>query len=237
MRWFIYNWPKFAAITFVALAFIMGLWGRDRLDTITLILIYNFMALLAHQCEEYVLPGGVQIVLNVMYGGKKEYDRYPGNTANGALINVLGIAFFLAATIFPQAIWLGLATMLFGFIELLVHGLPMNITSRSWYNPGLATSIFLFLPIGIYYITYVTSMGLLSGADWLRSALTVVVAGAVIVGFPLFGLKNRNTKYPITQEQLNKFHMVEKFKARGIIRVPTQFPTNRCHQAKPYQHI
>ena len=93
----------------------------------------------------------------------------------------------------------------------------MNITSRSWYNPGLATSIFLFLPIGIYYITYVTSMGLLSGADWLRSALTVVVAGAVIVGFPLFGLKNRNTKYPITQEQLNKFHMVEKFKARGII--------------------
>lgn len=56
------------------------------------------------------------------------------------------------------------------------------------------------------------------GAGWATERfLTVVVAGAVIVGFPLFGLKNRNTKYPITQEQLNKFHMVEKFKARGII--------------------
>lgn len=217
MRWFIYNWPKFAAITFVALAFIMGLWGRDRLDTITLILIYNFMALLAHQCEEYVLPGGVQIVLNVMYGGKKEYDRYPGNTATGALINVLGTSFSSPQPSSHRQSGWDWQPCSSGSSNSFVHGLPMNITSRSWYNPGLATSIFLFLPIGIYYITYVTSMGLLSGADWLRSALTVVVAGAVIVGFPLFGLKNRNTKYPITQEQLNKFHMVEKFKARGII--------------------
>jgi hypothetical protein len=217
MRWYVYNWPNLSAVAFVALAFIMGLWGHAHVDTVTLILIYNFMALLAHQCEEYIMPGGAQIVLNVFYGGKTDYDRYPINAANGALINFTGFVFYGAAIVFSHAIWLGLATVLFGFIELIVHGVPLNIAAKSWYNPGLATSVFLFLPVGIYYITYVSGLGLLSGRTWLGGVVALVVAGLIGLGIPIYGLRNRDTEYPFTSEQLNKFHMVEKFKTRGLV--------------------
>jgi len=217
MRWYVYNWPNLSAVVLVALSFVMGLWGHDRVDTLTLILIYSFMALLAHQCEEFLVPGGVPAFLNVMYGGKKDYDRYPINAANGALINIAGFVFYLGAIVFPHAIWLGVATMFFGFVEVLVHGVPMNIKSKGWYNPGLATAIFLFLPIGIYYIVYVTQHDLISGGDWLWGALALVVAAALGLGIPLVGLKNRNSKYAFTSEQLNRFHMLDKLKQRGVI--------------------
>jgi hypothetical protein len=46
------------------------------------------MALLAHQFEEYALPGGEPLVLNAaFYGEKKDSDRYPGNQLNGMLVN------------------------------------------------------------------------------------------------------------------------------------------------------
>ena len=82
------------------------------------------MALLAHQVEEYIFPRGAQIGLNVFYGATKvDFDRYPINAANGAYINTIGLIFYLLAVLFPQTIWLGLAVVLFGFVELLVHGI------------------------------------------------------------------------------------------------------------------
>lgn len=218
MRFYVYNWPTLSAIALLALTFYMGLWGHDQVDTVTLILIYAFMALLAHQCEEYILPGGAQVTLNAFYGATEEdYDRYPINAANGALINTVGFVFYLSAIIFPHAIWLGLAVVFFGFVELLVHGIPLNLKVKNWYNPGLATSVFLFLPIGVYYIAHVIGEGLVSGSDWLWAVVALAVAGGVGLGFPIMGLRNRDTKYPFTPDQLNKFHMVDKLKARGVV--------------------
>jgi len=217
MRWYVYNWPKLSAVALVALTFGMGLWGHDRVNTVTLILIYTFMALLAHQCEEYLMPGGVPIFINLLYGAKDDWDRYPINAASGAYINFAGFVFFGVAIVFPHAIWLGLAVMLFGFVEVLVHGGPVNIKSKSWYNPGLATAIFLFLPIGIYYIAYVTRHGLISDGDWLRSVIALLVAAALGLGVPILGFRNRNTKYGFTPDQLNRFHMLDRLKERGVI--------------------
>ncbi|WP_409348334.1 HXXEE domain-containing protein [Paenibacillus glucanolyticus] len=62
----------------------------------------------------------------------------------------------MAAIIFPDAIWLGLVTMYFGFSQILMHGIVMNRKLKSFYNPGLAASIFLHGPIGVYYTWYVT---------------------------------------------------------------------------------
>lgn len=40
-------------------------------------------------------------------------------------------------------------------------------------------------------------------------ALTVIV--------PVQGLKDRGTTYVLSDEELNRFHMLDKLKARGII--------------------
>jgi hypothetical protein len=51
------NWYYIGGILFVVLSFVMGFFG-NHVSPIQLILVTSFMALLVHQFEEYVLPGG-----------------------------------------------------------------------------------------------------------------------------------------------------------------------------------
>lgn len=218
MKWYSHHWYYLATIALIALTFIMGLWGYRHVGTLSLILIYSFMALLAHQAEEYVLPGGAQIILNAaLYGEKRDYDRFPGNALNASIVNTGAYVFYLAAIVFSHAIWLGLATMFFGFFQVLGHGIQMNIKSKGWYNPGFATALFLHLPIGIYYITHVTSEEPITALDWLWGALMFIVAIALTVVLPVQGMKKRNNDYPFTSEELNRFGMLDKLTARGVI--------------------
>lgn len=218
LKWYGHNWYKIGAVALIALTFLTGLWWYSLVDTLTLILIYNLLAVLAHQTEEYLFPGGAQVVLNAgFYGEKKDYDRYPGNALSSGVVNTLAWGFYVAAIIFSQAIWLGLALMLFGFFQVIGHGGQMNIKTKGWYNPGLATAICIHLPVGIYYIAYVTQHGLATGTDLLWGAVTFVVVIAVTVALPVQGLKSRDSDYPFTPEELNKFGMLDKLKARGVI--------------------
>lgn len=160
MTWYIRNWYNVGAVLFVVLGFWMTFWGRG-LDQLTVILVASLMALFAHQFEEYRLPGGAPIIINIAtYGEKQLYDRYPGNTLSMVVVNTTAWVVYAAAIAFPNAIWLGLAIMFFGFTQVLGHGIQMNIKTKGWYNPGMATSLLLFLPIGGYYIAHVTQHGL-----------------------------------------------------------------------------
>lgn len=212
------NWFHVGAVLFAALAFGMGFWGHDHLSPIRIILVYSFMALLAHQYEEYAIPGGAPVILNAaFYGEKTDYDRFPGNQRNCLIVNMLAYPFYLAAILWPGAIWLGLATMFFGFFQVLGHGVIMNIRSKGWYNPGLATAVLLHLPIGIYYISYVSTHGSIASGDWLLGALGFIVATAVLVVLPVQGLKDRQSPYPFTYDEHNALHLRDKLIARGVI--------------------
>jgi len=216
--WYRRNWYNLGAVLFAVLAFWMIFWGGASLDRLSVILVASLMALFCHQFEEYRLPGGAPIIINIAtYGEKTLYDRYPGNTLSMVVVNTIAWFVYAAAIIFPGVIWLGLATMFFGFTQVLGHGIQMNIKAKGWYNPGLATAIFLHLPIGIYYIAYVTQHQLISGWDYLWAALGLVAIFALTVVLPVQGLKNRNTPYVLSQEEMNRFHMLDKLKARGVI--------------------
>lgn len=211
------NWYYIAGGAFVAMAFFMGFWGH-LFSHIQVILIYSFMALLVHQFEEYACPGGEPLVLNrVFYGETKDYDRYPGNQFNGMIVNFLAYPFYLAPVVFPHLIWLGLAQMFFGFFQFVGHGIVMNVKGRSWYNPGLGSVIFLHIPIGIYYIYYVTAQNLVMPMDYVYGALVFMAATAVLVVLPVQLLKDRNSPYPFTQEELSRFNMLQKLKDRGLL--------------------
>lgn len=161
------NWYKLTFVVFVFLSFFMGFWGVYMLTPLQQILMFSFMALLIHQFEEYVLPGGGPVVINkANFGEKIKFRNYPGNMQSSMIVNNLAYVFYIAAIIWPQLIWLGLATMFFNLFQLLGHGLKMNRALKTWYNPGLASVVFLFVPISIYYITYVINNNLVNGWDW-----------------------------------------------------------------------
>ena len=141
---------------------------KPDLSTIQYLLILNFMALLAHQFEEYQLPGGAPSIINrVVYNEEQLADRYPGNTLSIMLVNTIAWGIYIVSIFLPNIIWLGLGTILFSLFQLLGHGFEMNIKLKTWYNPGLATTVFLFVPLGAFFISYATSYSLLTGMDWL----------------------------------------------------------------------
>jgi len=206
------NWYYLTIIAFVILSFYMGFWGTARLSHIQTILMFSFMALLVHQFEEYVLPGGGPIVINKIYYGEKEnFRRFPGNLQSTMIVNTSAYVFYIAAIIWPQFIWLGLGTMFFNLFQFIGHGIQMNREMKTWYNPGLATVIFLFIPLSIYYMVFVVTNHLLTGWDWLGGALTFIIATILTVILPVQGFKNANSPYEMSQWQVGRFNKVQAF--------------------------
>lgn len=213
MKFYRRNWYYIGGILFVILAFVMSFWG-GYISPIQLILIYSFMALLVHQFEEYGLPGGFPALFNVIMNGEtKAPDRFPQNSNLAMLVNVpLAYSFYVAGILFPGVIWLGLATMFFGLSQILFHGIVMNRSLKSFYNPGLAACIFLHGPIGIYYIWFVATNGLAGTWDYVGGLVAMVLAAIVIVVLPIRIFASRDAKYPFSKEEMERFGMMERAK-------------------------
>ena len=153
------NWFRLGVIVFAALSYYMIFWGCDQLSPIQKILMASLMVLPIHQYEEYVFSGGGPVVINRgFYGEQTLYRQYPGNWNSIMIVNLSAYIFYILALVFPQAIWLGIATMLFNLFQLLGHALEMNIKLKTWYNPGLLTAVFGLLPISLWYFSQVGSV-------------------------------------------------------------------------------
>lgn len=191
------DWFTIGGVLFVALTFAMAFWG-EALDPVRLILIYSFMALLVHQVEEYGWPGGFPSIFNIAVLNERQApERYPLNANSVLVVNVvLAYPLYIVPIIFPQFIWLGIAQVSIGMLQFLIHGVLINIKLKSLYNPGIASVIFLHLPIGIYYMWHVSTHGLATPADyWVGVPLAIVAAG-LSIALPIRLMQDRNSPYP-----------------------------------------
>ena len=134
-----------------AIAYLTVFWGR--LEILERLLVMNFAALLIHQFEEYGFPGGEPAIMNIVLQNSDMPDRFPLNQLSAMITNVIAAyPFYLLPVFLPNVIWLGLAPVLFGIMQFMVHGVMTNKKMKSIYNPGLGAVMLLHIPIGIYYI-------------------------------------------------------------------------------------
>lgn len=211
------NWYYVGGVLFVALTFFVGFWG-NAIDPLRKILLLSFMALLMHQFEEYAIPGGFPAVFNIGWSHETQApDRYPLNRRTCVWVNTfLAYPFYILPIIFPTIIWLGLAQILFGMAgQLFVHGIVINRKIHSYYNPGLAVTVFLHVPIGIYYIWYVYAHGLIEPWHWMAGIPACALATVLVVGLPVRLLRDRNSPYPFGPDEMERFHMREKLHRRA----------------------
>ena len=217
LKFYIKNWYYFGAVLFVALAYIVGFFG-DAINPLQKILTLSFMALLVHQFEEYGLPGGFPAIHNNILtpGGSEAPDRYPLNQKSAAIINTIGAySFYIIPIFLPNLIWLGLAQILFGMMQITVHGIVINVKMKTLYNPGMGAIIFLHWPIGIYYMLYIYANGLIQALDWIGTIVCTVTAAIFIVALPNRLLRDKNSEYPFLKEEMERFHMKEKLTKLG----------------------
>ena len=92
-----------------------------RLNTV------SFMAMLIHQFEEYRFPGGEPAIMNILLQESDQPDRYPLNQFSAMFTNCLfSYVIYVLPLIFPNVIWLGIAPMLMGMMQFMVHGVITN---------------------------------------------------------------------------------------------------------------
>jgi hypothetical protein len=205
------NWYYLGGVLFLALVVVVGVWG-SHIAPLRRILLLSFMALPIHQWEEYAFPGGFPAVFNIGWHREKDAaDRYPLNRMSSLCVNIFAAyPFFILPILFPNLIWLGLSQILFGMAgQLIVHGIVINRKLHYFYNPGLGSVVFLHVPIGIYYISYVYSHGLIQPWDWVAGIACLVLAAVLLVALPVVLLRDKNSPYPFDTQEMARFHVKE----------------------------
>ncbi|MGA8653133.1 MAG: HXXEE domain-containing protein [Xanthobacteraceae bacterium] len=158
------NWQRFLpALSAIGIAAWIALFRNDPTSERAL-----FAALLViyfiHQIEEHLWPGGFRQFADahMFHSGN---DNWPVNIDGVALVNTAFVWLPIAlAAFFPQTLrWVGLAWVGLTLINGIIH-IVTTIRLRI-YNPGLVTSIVLFLPFTIYVLVLEVERGALSGAD------------------------------------------------------------------------
>jgi hypothetical protein len=169
------NWQKAlpvlavlgAALWLVAFA---GDAGSERAMFAALLVIY-----MVHQIEEHLWPGGFRQFTN-RYVFRSGETNWPVDIDGVALVNVGYVWLPLAlAVAWPETFrWLGL-----GWIGLtLVNGITHIATSVRFgvYNPGLVTSVVLFVPFTVWALAHEVAAGRLTGGE----VAMIVVAGVLL---------------------------------------------------------
>lgn len=206
MNFYRHNWYYVGTWILVILGFIVGIYSRYW-EPLLPLMVFSWMALLAHQFEEYAVPGGFPAVFNITVLGEREVpERHPLNANQCLWTNViLSYPIYLAGIIWWNTIWLGLIITLAGMMQLVVHGLITNIRLKSLYNAGLGTTVFLFLPIGIYYWWYVATNGMTQWYDYIIAVIgAIAVAGGTIL-LPIRLIGSKDSPYPFNEREMSGY--------------------------------
>lgn len=211
MKWYRNNWYYVGGGVFVALSFYMGLFRSD-IDPVRKILVFSFMALMIHQFEEYVLPGGFPMCWNMgVVGERKSPERYILNKKSAFICNVVCMyPLYIAAIIWSDFYLLGLVTVYFHLTQIIMHGIIINKKMRSFYNPGMASIIFILIPLGVYYIWYIAAHCVVPVHFWWLAFVLLPVVAILALLAPMNILKDKNSPYPWTEEEARRFHVREK---------------------------
>jgi Protein of unknown function with HXXEE motif len=201
-----------------------------QLGVLRQILLLSFVVLVMHEFEEYGWPGGAPVFMNEVMRPSGTPDRYPLNQNNSMVVNVFaGYPFYALPIFFPNIIWLGLAPVLFGFVEVLLHTGAGGVKAKALYNPGLVTVV-PWLVLGTWYLHVVYGRGVITATDWWIAVPYLIGFFAVFIG--LMGyvlLADRDSKYPFADEEMSRFERYRRF-------VHAAAPVRHTHPSAGHAH-
>lgn len=164
----------------------------------------NLVTLFVHQFEEYRFPGYFPGMVNSVMYHSKQPDRYPLNSNTSLIINVfLGwTVYALAAIFYDKVIWLAIATILVSLGNFVAHTFIFNLKGKTLYNPGLLTSVFLFLPMVCYFFYFIIHHQLATTLDYILGIALGAVLNVVGILKLIDWLKDEKTRYVFEERQL-----------------------------------
>lgn len=149
-----------------------------------------------HQCEEYLWPGGFMATLTHRFSKRHGSDPdIPILSAREACWINVGIIWVLfpasaVAAMTVEPVW-GLWVPCFTVLNGLSHVIA-GIQDHT-YNPGLAASLVLNIPIGTAAILILLNAGIGGTAAWAAAILIAVGFMAFIAGYAAYRSHSRTT--------------------------------------------
>ena len=188
--------------------------GWQSLEVLQRVLLLNFAALLFHQFEEYGWPGGEPAIMNKVLQPSLTPDRYPLNQNSAMVINVVvAYPFYMIPVFFPTVIWLSLAPILFGMLQVVVHGVVTNAKLKTFYNPGLLAVIAGHVPLGMYYVYYIQSKDLATMRDWVFGVMYLMAfIGLFMRTLTYVWLAKSDSPYVFDDVEMKRFNVDAKLK-------------------------
>lgn len=207
------HWPDvgfgFASGISIAMTILMTFSPKKR-SRAQMWSVWNLVALLLHQCEEYRVPGYFPGQFNAGVLKSKTPDHYPLNTQLAMLINTaLAYPVYVLPVLFPKKVWLGLAPVLMGFGQVLIHGLVFPLRAKARYGPGFVTALCLHLPIGIAYLRQIRREQPVKAIDWIKGVISFLgfAAGGIVA--PIFLLRDKESPYRFAEQQMGPYAHLE----------------------------
>lgn len=173
-------------------------------ETCTTLAVCVTITLVLHVLEEWRFPGGFSYAYNLIMKSEEEFlDRYPMSQVTDMVTNFIPIMYGVVMLGIGMPYIVALSGFWFSVIEVLVHtksGITLkkhfkSNGKKSIYNPGLATSLFGFLPLAIAYILSFT-VQMPTYQELFFSFLLCVALGIVCIPVTEKLLKNKETKFP-----------------------------------------
>lgn len=165
--WFISNWAK-ASLPLAIILFLISPFVYMGVSLAAFLVFLTLPFYMLHQYEEHA-GGQFKAFVNKTVGGGREVLSDRTIFQVNVLFVWLGTLVVLYLCVYVSIIW-----GLFAGYLVVFNGLVHIITSIRMrrYNPGLWTSILVFLPLGIYIIYLIN---IESGAGWLYNVIFLVV--------------------------------------------------------------
>jgi hypothetical protein len=117
----------------------------------------------------------------------------------------LACPFYVAPVLFPKKTWLGLAPVLVGFSQIVLHGIFIPQKAGATYGPRVLTALLLHLPIGIGYVKCVGQGGSLGRADWAKGLGGAVSSAVFGMAVPTMVMRDPNSPYAFTAKQMGRY--------------------------------
>ena len=165
--WLIANWAK-ASLPLAIILFLISPFVYQGIGLGAFLVYLTLPVYMLHQFEEHA-GGQFKAFVNKTVGRGQEVLGDRAIFGVNVLFVWLGTLVVLYLCVYVSIIW-----GLFAGYLMAVNGLGHIITSIRMrrYNPGLWSSVFLFLPLGIYIIYLITTY---YGAGWLWNLIFLVV--------------------------------------------------------------
>ncbi|HEX6478944.1 MAG TPA: HXXEE domain-containing protein [Ktedonobacteraceae bacterium] len=209
MHFYRKHWPDVGAGFVMGISIAMTIFltrSREKRSRAQVLSTWNFVALLLHQCEEYRFPGYFPGQFNAGVLKSETPDHYPLNTQIAMLINTaLAYPVYVLPVLFPRKVWLGLAPVLMGFAQVLIHGLVFPLRAKARYGPGFVTALCLHLPIGIAYLRQIRREQPVKGSEWIKGVIAFLgfALGGIVV--PILFFRDKESPYRFTKQQMGPY--------------------------------